>query len=63
MCGFSPAGESAVSERLKQLAADVARWAKEAAMSWAESAQMDTVQHAYSVVIGVILALAIYGLW
>ncbi len=52
-----------MSERVKELLALARKWAVEALQAWGASAALDPIEHAFSLALGMLLALVLSGLW
>lgn len=52
-----------MKERVKELLAYARKWAAEALQTWGASVALDPVEHAFSLALGVLLALVLSGLW
>lgn len=46
-----------MNERVKEIVSDAARWSKEALVEWGDSIKDSPEAHAYSVILGAILAV------
>jgi len=52
-----------MKERVKELLAYARKWAVEALQTWGASVTLDPVEHAFSLALGMLLALVLSGLW